>query len=404
MFAATGLLIRPNENAEELLVRAHHYDARAIALVFAGYAQGINGFPKDRNLAAIWGRQLAYLGAIESMDISALQLWPKEQFPDESLGVRLANCDSARKSSLAPLFKKVGILDVDQICAELEKKKTTVSGWEKSYRQALLDAQTIKQQIRAAMATMRGLRQRPATPKEQKELNKIMEFVPVSVLLFYAATTHDPDKEAPDWQTDRLFAFLDAQRSVAGKAGTPRNKTEGATFAAIVPLTGEAILRRMSEDPAQASALIRAAHSVGPGSQEAAGVSAIRAMARHYRDGSYGFIQDKDLSRGWMRHAALENDYESMLLLAVDMFAQGKPAEAWAWASTVRETENAAVSGQVKTLATSLMAFIESREGKAIEKRGLTLALQHLDERKERLEWRIQLEEKKRPPSSNNQQ
>ncbi len=62
-------------HAEELLIRAHHYDARAINLVCAGYAQGIGGFPKDRRLA------------VAAMEKSRRQMFTSRCLPDVYRGL-----------------------------------------------------------------------------------------------------------------------------------------------------------------------------------------------------------------------------------------------------------------------------------------------------------------------------
>lgn len=95
-----------------------------------------------------------------------------------------------------------------------------------------------------------------------------------------------------------------------------------------------------------------------------------------------------------MRHAALEYDVDSIVLMATDLFREQKWAEAWAWANIAQGRKG--VVAQTKLLAGRIIQAVEEQSGKdAIVAQGLAWVLKYLEEINERLEWRTQIQKGK---------
>lgn len=404
--AATGRPPLPRESAEEILARAHQRDATAMVLAVAGYSQGVGGFPKSRYLAGAWGAQLVYLGAADSLSVATLLLWPVTERAPENLPQRLADCVLARESALFPAFEQAGLLDAKSLCAQWEKENDRQPGWEKAYEQRIRERKAQKEAAREAMTIMRELRRRPATAKDMDRLRKglaleISRFRDaarqdpaknpiVQTLLFYAATTHDPDCEASDWSPDRLLEFMIAQlataRTLSGEIDKPG---EFPRFADLVSEAGEAFRTGVyvTLDPSLES--IRSAHSGDLGGAY--------AMSEAYRSGSFGFIKDQALAVAWLQHAALGGNTRCMLFLAADRLAAGNPAEAWPWAWIAEkvEVESADVQGLARRIRQTAEAGASERE--LLEARNTALVF--LREHKEWIERYKAAQKNDAPPA-----
>ncbi len=391
-FAATGLLAYPGETAEEILVRAHRLDIRAIFLAATGYNQGLGGFPKSRYLATVWGVQLTYLGAAEFLSAATLQLWPEMQLAPENLPQRLADCALARETPWFDLFASVGVFDAKTLCASWEKEDRR-PGWEEAYERRIQERKSLKDAARKTMALMRELRLRPATVADMEYLRdnglalEIARFrdaagqepdqdIVARTLLFYAVTTHDPDKEAPDWSPNRLLEFIDTQYK-AIISGNTVDDLPG--LAALVAAGGEAFRTGMYsriKPPPGITGLIRAAHDGNLG--------AAHIMADTYRGGGSGFIKDATLANAWLQHTALGGNTHCMLLLAADQLAAGGSVVPWAWAYIAEQVE--VKDADLKSLARQMRLIAETRLSEEQLPKAKALALIFLREHDEWIE------------------
>ena len=388
-FAAAGLLSRPDESAEELLLRAHTLEARAIALVSVGYTHGVGGFPLDHSLGLAWARYLMYVGDLETSSLLSISLWAEYGHLYKDFGLKLATCASARKSPLAEPLKKAGIIDIEPACDALEKEKAAAAGWEQALKQAQDMAALLQRKAKAVASTMRELRGRPATPQEKEDLYEIRDTVPEELLLFYAATTHDPVAGVPDWNAERLLSFSIAQKAQKPKDNARPSEAES-FFASLVEGAPRTVVRYLRETPEQALPLVRAAHTAPPDSSSPAAVEAIRTMALYYRDGTLGFPKNDVLAGRWVRFAALENDGDSMVLASLDAYSKKDFATAWAWASIAWEAKTA--SEQSKAMAEQMMRLAETVGGKNIRSQGEALVPLRRKEMQERLDWRTKMQ------------
>ena len=384
--AATGLLVRPDESAEEILLRAHKQEATAMALAATGYAKGIGGFPQDSFLAMHWAKRLGYLGDLDAFALMSLPFWSEYPSFYADLGRRLASCALARKSPLAEPFKQAGFIDIDLICDGLEKEKAKAPNWEASSRQWLNAAKYGKELLAGIVTAARELRDRPATPEERERIGNIVNVAPIDSVFFYAATTHDLMKDRPDWSAQRLLSFFAAQQTA--------KKGEGAAgpLPMLLAVLPGAIAEKMNDNPEQALSLIRAAHTAPPVSVSPAAVAAIRAMSRHYQNGTLGFVKDSVLARYWLTYAAVEEDPGSMALSSVEAFADNNLAESWAWARSAGQAKTA--SPQTKSLAQYMLQQMEAIGGEDIRKEGIFYAHVFLDKRQKRFHWRLAREGK----------
>lgn len=393
-FAATGLLAHPGETAEEILVRAHRFDTRAMLLTVTGYSQGMGGFPKSRYLAAMWGAQLTYLGAAEFLPAASLQLWSEsKEIAPENLPQRLADCSLARETPWFDLFAASGVFDAKAFCDQWEAEKDRRPGWEEAYKRRIQERKSLKDAARKTMALMRELRLRPATVADMEYLRdnglalEIARFrdaaaqapdqdIIARALLFYAATTHDPDKEAPDWSASRLLEFIDTQYK-AIISGNAVDDLPG--LAALVAAGGEAFRTAMYsriKPPSGITGLIRAAHDGNLG--------AAYIMADTYRGGGSGFIKDVTLANAWLQHTALGGNTHCMLLLAADQLAAGGSVVAWAWAYIAEQVE--VKDADLKSLARQMRLIAETRLSEEQMPKAKALALIFLREHDEWIE------------------
>lgn len=290
LFAATGLLAKPDESAAEILLRAHSRDPRAMFLAATGYISGICGFPLDPSLGIGWGAQLMMCGNTPEGVFAAMQIWAIHDDPYLGYGRQLADCQILDGTSYTVLFDQAGIFPFKQICTRVEAAKNRFSNWEKEHWEWVKTVREMLQETEYAMYLMRELNSRPATKAEQADIKKFIRNISVDVLLFFAATSHQAGK-LPDWNAKRLASFLENQKKALQKGGK-QNLPE---FVALVEAVPGVLARERAEPQKGLEKTIAAAH--------AGDLEDIRAMAKGYAEGSPGFIKDENLSQFWFKYA-----------------------------------------------------------------------------------------------------
>ncbi len=391
-FAATGLLARPDESAEEILLRAHQLDARAIALAVVGYARGMGGFPRDPALASGWNAQLAAVNDAALTGLLSLMIFEQADFSDDLLSSILAACTLAQGSDLAPIFREKGLFDARPFCESLKKKKSSVPDWEKKYNKLIEFNKIYEKDLQEAIKAVRAFRDEPCSPQLQQDLNTAQETAIPETVVFYAATTHNPAKDAPDWSAERLLLFIDKLDSCEryeNKNPAPGTVSAAQRIKVLARTAKEAIREIVSLDREKALSVIRSAHGLGYGKEH---TDAVRSMAVHYRDGSLGFPGRGLLSLLWLQHAAFEFDNESRLLLAMEWFSKKQYAEAWAWADVIGKDKDA--DEKTKKLAAMLVAMIENQAGKDVRQDGGRLQALYFQATKALTDWLVQQDER----------
>lgn len=287
-FALTGLMAYPGERPEEILVRAHGGDVRAIALVVAGYSFGMEGFPQEEFLAGAWLYEVyqagakhadAFLGTLIQRDIA-----PADDF--FSPAKRTAMCDFGKESYFAPLFKDAGIFDIEARCLELASaREAGDTEWAVQYQDAM-NGERRQGYHAAEMTLVRELLSRPATQEEVNWLERAAEgkssLDNLPRYLFYAATTHDPEKDSPDWSDARLIDLMARQPMFSRKL---RNRIK------------DTLILHASLDPSFPLDAIRRAH--------AGDADAMLLMARSYANGEMGFPRSWMLAIYWLKRSTL---------------------------------------------------------------------------------------------------
>lgn len=352
-----AMLASPNETAEEIVLRAHQFDAQAVVLAIVGYSKGIGGFPHEPYIAGAWLRVLSYLGAVEAYAFAMLQRDMVYGSPNEQLGVKAAMCETAHAYTPASLFAQSGVANLETICAEPKKKKEDSAESRKSYEETKTSLDEIKQGAQNIARWLRGFRERPAMPEEWKILHdNVGGVVPFSAMLFYIATDHNPVTSPPDWDALRLLEFMNSQRDTSKKTPVQGDKNSSSAFAPS-PQTVEAAivdgLSRLELRPSQL-ALLRDAH--------AGKADAMRAVAKKYQQGRDGFPQNDVLAQTWFQSGALENDTESALFLALSYFRQNQFVPARSWASVA--LTQAGANPQITAIARQIVNMAETNLGK----------------------------------------
>ena len=332
-FDATGLTAHPKESAEEILMRAHTLDPDAVVLAAAGYAAGIGGFPRfPEFLWEHYARRLSdrqtekFLSAMASH-----QFWDGKQYEDP---FRYAiDYEVGLGSRYAPLFKQAGIFDMEEWCAGVAK----VMGKDPDLRAELRErkAKDFFGDTRPGrlevddkdMELARALRPRAATPEELQRMTWILQSgraVAVNCFLFFAATTHAPGRERPDWSPARLMEFA-AMRDKDPEPGSAAWRD-----AALRIVTYRGML-----DAPSAHDLIRRAHR--------GETRAMRAMAGNYETGAMEFLKDEDLRQGWLSPLQLSGDVPSLLFVSITSYTKKYStdwATAWTYAYLAHERGN----------------------------------------------------------------
>jgi hypothetical protein len=187
---------------------------------------------------------------------------------------------------------------------------------------------------------MRELHTRPATEEEERLFHDAAtNFFHVvdrdmDRYVFYAATTHDPESESPDWSDTRLMDLLDQSKK----------KSLFWLRSAIE----KAIVRHATFDPSLPLDIIRRAHA---GENDA-----MLAMARNYVGGEMGFPQSLGLSFYWLLRSAHTGSSMGRVLAASMVYHWGySPIKAWIGAERARKSGG----GPVAAIAVALQKQIE---------------------------------------------
>ncbi|MDR2572987.1 MAG: hypothetical protein LBC94_01355 [Desulfovibrio sp.] len=388
LFEKTGLLAHPGETAAQILLRAHKREPDAMVLAALGYAWGVCGFPPNMFMAFYWTAELEFFGDKATEGLFAVLLWQEYEL-DASFGGVLARCALARKSPYLNALKGVGF-EFEKICSGTEEDKPNFPGWEIDYEKYMTGKEKRNKERLAFAALMRELRSRPATLDEQ---DKIKRFVwdYSDMLLFFAATSHDPGKEIPDWSADRLTDFLVVQREQLEKEHQAGKQDMRPEFIALIHEAAALLARRPPGTPGNMDTLIRNAH-LGD-------VTSIRRVAEHYANGTAGFIKSEALSNCWLRLAAMYSDREAALVSAIQLYTRGNLDQAWAWASIFLMCEE--LDAISKASAQNLLAKIEAIQGedKACERESVKTVF--LNARDTLLKWRFGGKENRRAGRQN---
>ncbi|MDR2572986.1 MAG: hypothetical protein LBC94_01350 [Desulfovibrio sp.] len=377
LFEETGLLAHPGETAAQILLRAHKRAPGTMFLAALGYIWGVCGFPPNIFMATYWIKELEYFGDQATAGLFIVLLWKKYEFDEMFLGDALGGCVLARKSPYLNALKSTGF-EFEKICSKAEETKLNFPDWEIDYRKYMTRKEKTKKQGLAFAALMRELRSRPATLDEQDKIKRFARNHS-DMLLFFAATTHDPGKEIPDWSADRLTDFLTVQREQLEKERQAGKQEMRPEFIALLHETAALLARRLQGVPDNVDTLIRNAH-LGD-------VPSIRRVAEHYANGTAGFIKSEDFSICWLQVAAMYGDCEAALISAVQLYAQGNLSQAWAWASTLLSYEE--LDAIPKAPVKNLLAKIEAIQGEEKAPERESLKLLFLDAHTDLVKWRF---------------
>lgn len=317
-FKALGLLADPQERAEDILLRAHAGDTFALALAVVGYDLGVHGFPQDSNLARVMATMASYWGA-PRMESFLHAFWWRSTRSEDMLSALLCFCKGGAGSPLVERFKIAGLFDLQAMLAELARQYEKTSPETKAAHEQLMQSYWFRvESIEASTKRYRTL-----TPKSDEEAEQQLKeqrtgkFSAAGILqsLFWAATSHDPERERPDWDTERLLDIV-RQR---------RENRDYIWFATATDVLNSWLLA----DQEMNRELIRRAHQ--------GEIPAMRAMARNYVAGENAFPEEVFLSRCWLERAALQGDALSMAALAGCEYDAGHIGSAFAWALLAQE-------------------------------------------------------------------
>lgn len=382
--AKLGLLSEDNESAEAILLRAHQYDSKAIMASVVGYAHGIGAFTRSPYLASAWNEQLVHTGNFyETSLLSLMQLQQSDIDEDVLYGTRLVMCEEARKSGLAQLLQVERLFDVQQYCDGLEKKKAIVPEWPEEYAISQKSMQTARAKQKRMVEVVRAYRDKPCSPELQEELLEAYESAPLDMLAFYAATNHEPSLESTDTDMKYLLKFLNKANACPHSKEQSANQGENRLkITYIIYAITDFIDKNLFYDAKEIQSIIKSAHSLFIDSKD---MAATRAMARYYRDGVFGFIENDRLALAWVQHAALGFDEQSQLLLALKAYAERDCPLAWAWATIMRKSGD--LSAEVQELVMQLINNIESEAGADIIEQGQELEAHFFKETTAFGEW-----------------
>ena len=298
-FAFTGLT--SDETAEEILLRAHRLDTRAMILASSGYILGIGGFPEDTNLAYIWLGDLPFFGLDPERDfLLAMQLSREDQQRENIGEIYPRMCALGRESFLVEPFRQAGLFDFSAYCDALSAQLGPVPPLDDKERD---DIAGIALFANMTKELSRALTKRPLNKDDYAFLLGDMFTNYNNLSLWYAATSHDPATQSPDWQARRLLSFLEHNGALNIKEVPPET-------------VRHYLFNQLSHDPALTGEIIRRAH--------AGDVPAMREMAAAYGNGSRAFPKNQSLADAWLDRAARHGDALSMLLLAMGNYRPGE--------------------------------------------------------------------------------
>lgn len=374
--AKLGLLRQDDESAEAILLRAHQYDSKAIMASVIGYAHGIGGFTRSTYLASAWNALLEHTGNFTETCLLSLILLQQSDIDEEQLyGTRLVMCEEAGQNELARLLEAENLFDVQQYCEGLEQKKETVPEWAEEYATSRKRLQSARAKQKRMVEVVRSYRDQPCAPELQEALLEVYESASLDMLAFYAATNHNPSLESPETDMRQLLKFMykvNTCQSYQTAANTEesRQKISYITFGAT-----NFINNHLHSDSKEIQSIIKSAHNWLVESKD---LAAVRAMARYYKDGAFGFIANDRLALAWMQHAAFGFDEQSRLILALKTYAEQEYSLAWAWASIMRKSGD--MSAEVHGLVVQLLNDIGCNSGAGIIEQGREIETHFLKE------------------------
>ena len=334
--AAKDLLGIENATAEDILLLAHQRDTRAMALVVAGYAKGIGGFPVNPFLVDAWAKAGANDAALMPGAIMTFIQLTSKGDEDVPPGIGLFLCAQAQHTEIGRIFDLHGIVTLGAYCETLAGKKDTHPSWRADYERAEKEIGKVVQTIVTPIDFVRANALAPMDTEGARAFAKTASVLPPEDIVFFVATTHNPASGAPDWNFGRLLLFLDNCRVAIQE----NLVTEEPLFFLILSETvTEAILHRLEaqrpDGQEKNRKLISLAHlpqMKEEGADPGKALEAMRTMARNYRNGAPGFLRSRDLAEAWDLSAALTHDARSMLSMALRSFRDGKIGATRMWA------------------------------------------------------------------------
>lgn len=345
-FAQTGLTARPDESAEEILLRAHEGDARAISLVVAGYSMGVGGFPRWINLAEQWTEYAFKLGAVQTSSFCRLltndKTTQKKRYEKDSAAQ--VPCEFVEGSPLIPGFREAGLFDAEKLCARIlgDRQGELLPAWKTLYEDQKRVISGQAAQTKADVKLMRELVARPITREELVDLLARNWAQSREKLVFFAATTHDIEAGTPDWKNERVESFIRVQREgpfyPAGKEGAA---SSGVSVVELVK-TAEAMLNRRENFNREAALeLVRNAH--------AGDAQAAFDLAGYYNESVTVIGANSKLRTGWHYLGLFSAKDEESIVKRIDGFlADGKNTEGVIWGQFLRQRVKKPLSHKTK--------------------------------------------------------
>ena len=158
--------------------------------------------------------------------------------------------------------------------------------------------------------------------------------------LFWAATTHDPNKEPPDWNTQRALNLMEERRKIDARSWWPK-------------AASDALTEWLLFDPAPVKETIRRAHQ--------GDMVAMRRMAKNYLTAEDGFPWQENVAVIWLENAAYRGDAVSMAALAIDDYNVSRDLDrdacGWGWTVLAQEYGD----GRVREVGVWLQEQLEAR-------------------------------------------
>jgi len=338
-FESTGLLAHSTETAEEILLRAHTLDPDAIALVVAGYAFNIGGFPEHPGIAQAWaavatraGKKIedtAYLAAMSNYRDSSSQ-------SDAAL---LAECELGLTSKYAEIFRDQ--FDIKARYELLLKTAGPGASQESGYaerRNQLLDKAEQARQTELLVIT---LMQRPVD-EDELELLRICLNRDWVVVLYFVATANNSADKAHRWNLSNLIKFYEMRY---------RDPVQGESIVEKPAPLWTCLGMSFIDDNKSVLDLIRRAHDGDK--------AARRAMAQSYGlPLSINFLPDANLFSAWMFENIEDEDGKALLQMAIYSYQQGDVNLAWLMASNAYPN----LTGQDRAFSQALLEILEANE------------------------------------------
>lgn len=294
--SATGLLAHPNENMEEILLRAHNWEPEAMILATTGYTFGVGGFPKNLDLADAWNSSFQSAGSVDTIMYTELMLIRAKGYtwqpgPDY--------CDAAKRSFIAPLFKQAGLFDIEAMCpgtGEIEEKR---------------DYPASAKYVNALKNTVIESVNRPITKLEAEALRPYT--TPNESIRYLIATAGNKNASKQE-QTLNLLRFIALRKMEPFPESA---KLQNLAMDTLTQINSNDIYLPASLE------IIRKAHQGDP--------VAARQMAENYRSGAMGFSKSKYLVMPWLELAASAGDKKAVDSLALYSYTDGLKLDSDIW-------------------------------------------------------------------------